>query len=109
MPGRAARRTDNDAASPGGGEPIPGMLLDVDGVLHVGMRAVPGAGEAIDALAARGIDHRFLTNTTTATRASLGAALRGIGLPVKDEALLTAPVATAAYLRRRWPGARCYL
>jgi HAD superfamily hydrolase (TIGR01458 family) len=89
--------------------PIRGMLFDVDGVLHVGMRPVAGAAAAIEQLAARGLRYRFLTNTTTATRVSLGAALRAIGLPVRDEELITAPIATAACLRRRWPEARCYL
>jgi len=88
---------------------VRGLLIDVDGVLHVGMRAVPGAAAALDALASDGIPSRLLTNTTTASRATLGGRLREIGLPVADEALITAPVATAAYVRRRWPTARCYL
>ncbi len=80
-----------------------GYLLDVDGVLHVGMTPVPGAAEFLDGLSARGIPYRLLTNTTTASRASLAERLRGIGLPVADGVLLTAPVATAAYIRRRSP------
>ncbi|HEY7031382.1 MAG TPA: TIGR01458 family HAD-type hydrolase [Thermomicrobiales bacterium] len=90
-------------------EAMRGVLFDVDGVLHVGMRAVPGAAEAIERLGERGIRVRFMTNTTTARRATLAAGLRGIGLPVRDEELMTAPVATAGYVKRRWPGARCYL
>jgi HAD superfamily hydrolase (TIGR01458 family) len=86
-----------------------GFLLDVDGVLHVGVTPVPGAAAFLDGLAARGIPYRLLTNTTTASRASLAERLRGIGLPVADGDLLTAPVATAAFIRRRFPGARCYL
>ena len=86
-----------------------GYLLDVDGVLHVGMTPVPGAASFLDGLAAQGIPYRLLTNTTTASRASLAKRLRGIGLPVVDSGLLTAPVATAAFIRRRYPDARCYL
>lgn len=88
---------------------VAGALLDIDGVLHVGMRPVPGAADALRALSARGIAYRFLTNSTTASRVTLGASLREIGLPVRDEELVTAPVATADYIRHRWPGARCYL
>lgn len=86
-----------------------GYLLDVDGVLHVGMRPIPGAADLLARLDREGIPYRLLTNTTTSSRASLAAALRGIGLPVADGHLITAPVATAAYLRRTRPGARCYL
>ncbi len=86
-----------------------GYLLDVDGVLHVGKTPVPGAAAFLDGLSARSIPYRLLTNTTTASRASLAKRLRGIGLPVADADLLTAPVATAAYIRRRYPAARCYL
>lgn len=86
-----------------------GFLFDVDGVLHVGDRAIPGAAETLQRLADRGFPFRLLTNTTTASRASLAAKLRGMGLPVSEEILLTAPVATAAYVARRFPGQSCYL
>jgi HAD superfamily hydrolase (TIGR01458 family) len=88
---------------------VRGYLFDVDGVLHVGKRAVPGAAELLRELAAEGIPFRLLTNTTTASRASLGARLRGLGLPVDASQLLTAPVATAAYIRRRFPDTPAYL
>ena len=92
-----------------GDPPVGGVLLDVDGVLHVGWRAVPGAGAALAALDRAGLPFRLLTNTTTVSRATLGERLRGLGLPVTDDALITAPLATAAYLRRHHPRARCYL
>ncbi len=88
---------------------VRGYLFDVDGVLHVGDRAIPGAAEALQRLSGQGIPFRLLTNTTTASRATLAARLRGMGLPVSEEILLTAPVATAAYVARRFPGQRCYL
>ncbi len=86
-----------------------GVLMDIDGVLHVSYQPIPGAVEAIRALAERGIPYRFLTNTTTATRQSLSASLAGIGLPVTADDLLTAPAATVTYLKQVFPGARCYL
>jgi HAD superfamily hydrolase (TIGR01458 family) len=88
---------------------IRGFLLDVDGVLHVGSQPVPGAAETLDSFAAAGIPFRLLTNTTTASRASLAARLRGMGLPVAPELLITAPMATAAYVRQRFPCVPCYL
>ncbi len=88
---------------------VRGLLLDVDGVLHVGSRPVPGAAKTLAWLNDNGIPFRLLTNTTTASRATLTARLRAMGLPVSEELLLTAPVATAAYVARRFPGQPCYL
>jgi HAD superfamily hydrolase (TIGR01458 family) len=90
-------------------ERVRGLLFDVDGVLHVGNRPVPGAAETLAFLAEQGIPYRLLTNSTTASRGTLAGKLRAMGLPVADEILLTAPVATADYLARRYPGARCFL
>jgi HAD superfamily hydrolase (TIGR01458 family) len=86
-----------------------GLLLDVDGVLHVGSRPIPGAAELLSDLVAREIPFRLLTNTTTASRATLALRLRAMGLPVTEELLITASMATAAYVRRRFPGVPCYL
>jgi HAD superfamily hydrolase (TIGR01458 family) len=88
---------------------IRGLLLDVDGVLHVGGKPVPGAPELLARLSAQQIPFRLLTNTTTASRATLAAHLRGMELPVEEAMLVTAVQATAAYVRRRYPGVPCYL
>ena len=89
--------------------PVRGWLFDVDGVLHVGSAPVPGARELLRDLLTREIPFRLLTNTTTASRATLAMRLHAIGLPVTEELLITAPMATAAYVRRRFPGVPCYL
>jgi HAD superfamily hydrolase (TIGR01458 family) len=89
--------------------PVRGWLFDVDGVLHVSSRPIPGARELLEDLAAREIPFRLLTNTTIASRATLAARLRAMGLPVTEELLITASMATAAYVRRRFPGVPCYL
>src|SRR3712207_4885561 len=89
--------------------PVRGRLFDVDGVIHVGSQAIPGARELLEDLVAREIPFRLLTNTTTASRATLAARLRAMGLPVTEELLITASMATAAYVRRRFPGVPCYL
>src|SRR5215213_3008385 len=89
--------------------PVRGWLFDVDGVLHVSSRPVSGARELLEDLAARAIPFRLLTNTTTASRATLAARLCAMGLPVTEELLITASMATAAHVRRRFPGVSCYL
>lgn len=88
---------------------IDGFLFDVDGVLHVGRDPIPGAADVLSLLNERAIPYRLLTNTTTASRASLAAKLREMGLPVDEAVLITAPVATAEYVARRFAGQPCYL
>ncbi len=88
---------------------VQGWLFDVDGVLHVGSRPVPSAAELLEELVARRIPFRLLTNTTTASRSTLASRMRSMGFPVSEELLITAPMATAAYVRRRLPGVACYL
>jgi HAD superfamily hydrolase (TIGR01458 family) len=88
---------------------IHGFLFDVDGVLYVGSQAIPGAADVLNALTAHGIPNLLLTNTTTASRATLAARLQEMGLPVTAESLMTAPMATAAYVARRYPSQACYL
>lgn len=98
---------DDDTPFPLAG--VRGLLIDVDGVLRVGEEPIPGAGSTIAALRDRQVPFRLLTNATTASRATLGARLRATGIAIVDDELLTAPVATAAYLHRHFHGARCAL
>jgi HAD superfamily hydrolase (TIGR01458 family) len=88
---------------------VEGLLLDLEGTVAVGGGAIPGAAGALRALRERGVPYRFATNSTGATRAELAAWLRSIGIEVEPRDVVTAPVATAAYLRGHHPGARCLL
>jgi HAD superfamily hydrolase (TIGR01458 family) len=86
-----------------------GVLLDIDGVLHVSMQAVAGATETLLWLEQRGYQICFVTNTTTSSRATLVQNLRGIGLLLDEKRVVTAPVATANYIRQHYPDKRCWL
>jgi len=88
---------------------IGGLLFDIDGVLTVSWEPLPGAADAVAAVRRAGLPVRFVTNTTTRTRARVADALRAAGIDADDEDILTAPVATAAYLRRHHPDAGCFL
>jgi HAD superfamily hydrolase (TIGR01458 family) len=90
-------------------QPVRGVLLDIDGVLHVSMQPVSGAAEALHWLELHGYATCFVTNTTTLARATLAERLQAIGLPVGEEHLITAPVATANYIRQHYPGKRCWV
>ncbi|MFD2689473.1 HAD-IIA family hydrolase [Streptomyces phyllanthi] len=85
------------------------MLIDIDGVLTVSWKPLPGAVEALRHLRASGLAVALLTNTTSRTRASIAGTLADVGFPVTAEDVLTAPAATAAYLAEHFPGARCSL
>jgi HAD superfamily hydrolase (TIGR01458 family) len=89
--------------------PIEGLLLDVDGVLVSVWQPIPGAAEAVAALRRAALPFLLMTNTTTHTRSEIGQALRSSGFEVDAGQIVTAPVATAAYLRASHPGARCWL
>lgn len=88
---------------------IAGVLIDIDGVLTVSWEPIDGAAEAFAELRRRRVPLRLVTNTTTRTRAKIAELLDGAGFGVGVEEVLTAPSATAAYLREHEPGARCFL
>jgi len=90
-------------------DPPGGVLMDMDGVLTVSWEPIPGALEVVDLLRARGTPFRIMTNTTSHTRAALAAELRDAGFDVEPDDVMTAPVATAEYLRGRHSGARVFL
>ncbi|GAU67349.1 putative hydrolase [Streptomyces sp. NBRC 110611] len=85
------------------------MLIDIDGVLTVSWKALPGAVEAMARLRAAGLPFVLVTNTTSRTRAVIAGRLAGEGFPVCPDDILTAPAVTAAYLREHHPDARCLL
>jgi HAD superfamily hydrolase (TIGR01458 family) len=77
---------------------MPAILLDVDGVLHVSGEPIPGAVDAVRRLRAAGHRIRFVTNSTTMSRAQLGNQLRSIGFGVEDGELQTTGGVAASVL-----------
>lgn len=86
-----------------------GIVFDLEGVLHVGYRPLPGASEALAALDQAGLPHVILTNTTSKTRATISARMGEIGMPYPAERIVTAASATVAFLQRRHAGRRVLL
>ena len=84
-----------------------GVLLDVDGVLVTSWEPLSGAVEAVARLRLAGIPFLLVTNTTTRSRESLARDLAPF--EVEPDEILTAPMATAAYLRAEHPGASVHL
>jgi HAD superfamily hydrolase (TIGR01458 family) len=79
---------------------IQGFLLDLDGVLSVGNRPVPGAIEGVRDLRERNFPIRFVSNSTRRSRASVADRLRAMGFSIDEHEILTPAVAAAAILRK---------
>lgn len=85
---------------------VDGLIIDIAGVLTLGGEAIPGAREALQALRARGIPMRFMTNSTIYCRQTLFERLRHLGFPLELDELFTATYMAAQYLATQ--GARTY-
>lgn len=84
---------------------LPGCaLVDLDGVVYEGDRAVLGAAEAVEWLAAIGLPHLFLTNTTSRPRSAIVAQLARMHVDVAAEEILTPPIAAASWLAEHMDG-----
>ncbi len=66
-----------------------GILLDIDGVLHVGDQAIPGAVETLAELRARSAGVRLVTNTTSRPARQIAERLRAMGFELDDSELQT--------------------
>jgi HAD superfamily hydrolase (TIGR01458 family) len=68
------------------------IMLDLDGTLYIGNEPLPGAIDCIRQLRERGIQLRFLTNTTTKSQDELVAQLRVMGFGLEEDELISAPI-----------------
>lgn len=70
-------------------------------MLHVSGNPIPGAAEAVHRLRGDGHRLRFVTNTTTRSRAKLAEELRTAGIEVEDAEVQTTADAAVSALRGR--------
>jgi HAD superfamily hydrolase (TIGR01458 family) len=75
------------------------ILVDVDGVLHVSGAPIAGAASAVRRLRDAGHRLRFVTNTTTRSRAHVVQQLRDLRIELEDEELQTTGVVAARALK----------
>jgi len=80
---------------------VDGLLIDIDGVLTLGEKVIPGAPEVIETLRARQIPFRFMTNTTIYCRYTLLERLHALGFSATLDELYTATYVAARYLREQ--------
>ncbi len=88
---------------------VRGFLLDMDGTFYLSDRLLEGALHFIDVLRAQGKEFLFLTNNSSKHRRQYADKIRGLGLPLKEESVLTSGEATALYLREQHAGASLFV
>jgi len=78
---------------------IRGFIIDLDGVLYVGNRAIDGAKEAIEYLKENGYPFRCVSNTTRKCRHSVATNLSFLGFNIPENNIFTPPLAAIAYMK----------
>ncbi|MGO9489820.1 MAG: TIGR01458 family HAD-type hydrolase [Solirubrobacteraceae bacterium] len=78
-----------------------GLLIDIDGVLHVGAEPIPGAREALELLRDRQIPFRLVTNTTSRSRRLVVDRLLGMGFQLEEDDVLTPAALAVRHCRER--------
>jgi 4-nitrophenyl phosphatase len=95
--------------APGGAaaclRPLRALISDLDGTLLAGNRAQPDLQRFLDFLRKRGIALTVVTNNTVRTPAQYSQKLAAAGANVPPGQILTAAIATAAYLQAELPPA----
>ncbi len=82
-------------------------LLDIDGVLTLSWRPLPGAVETLRWLRDQGIAFGLVTNTSSKPRHEIAAILNEAGMDVSASQIFTAVSSAALFLATRYPDARC--
>ncbi len=83
------------------------VLLDIDGVLTISWKALPGAAQTLKWLRNEGIGFLLVTNTSSRSRREIAGTLTEVGIDVDVSEIFTAVSSPARYLTVRYPSAQC--
>jgi HAD superfamily hydrolase (TIGR01458 family) len=83
------------------GKMVKGILIDLDGVVYVGDRALPGSLDAIRQIRESRIPFKFITNTTRRPRRRIVRDLARLGLGIVAQDLFTPAALARDFLERR--------
>ena len=81
-------------------------LLDLDGVVYLGGKAVPGAAEALRQAADRGMRLAYVTNNASRSPSAIAAQISGMGVAAAASDVVTSAQAAARLLAGRLPPGR---
>ncbi|MFU8875923.1 HAD-IIA family hydrolase [Micromonospora sp. SL4-19] len=79
------------------------VVFDLDGVIYLVDRPIPGAVEAVGRLHAEGRAVAYATNNASRRSSEVADLLTGMGVPTRPEEVVTSAAATAELLRDRLP------
>lgn len=77
------------------------FIFDIDGVVHVMGKPVPGASEAIRSLRTAGKKVLFLTNNAAKTPEGIVEQFAELGIQTQGSEVMTSPIATAYFLKSK--------
>jgi HAD superfamily hydrolase (TIGR01458 family) len=86
---------------------LKGVLIDIDGVLTVSWKPLPGAAECLRWLGESTLQFRLVTNTSSRSRRHIADVLSSAGLQVDPSEISTAVSSAALHLSTHYPGATC--
>jgi len=81
-------------------EGVGALVLDLDGVIYERDVPIPGAARTVRRLRETGVPIRFLTNTTSRSRAGLADRLAAMDIEAGIDEIQSPPAAAARHLRR---------
>jgi HAD superfamily hydrolase (TIGR01450 family) len=79
------------------------VIFDLDGVVYLIDKPIPGAAAAIERLRGDGVHVAYATNNASRRAADVAALLTGMGVPANADEVLNSAGAAAAVLARRLP------
>jgi HAD superfamily hydrolase (TIGR01450 family) len=79
------------------------LVLDLDGVVYLGDRSVPGAADALAAVRAAGTGIEFVTNNASRRAEQVAEVLRGHGVAADPGEVITSAQGAGAVLAERLP------
>ncbi|MEU8137992.1 HAD-IIA family hydrolase [Streptodolium elevatio] len=84
-------------------------LLDLDGVVYTGQKAVPHAPEALERARGMGMALAYVTNNASRTPEAVAAHLTEIGVPADPSDVVTSAQAAARLVAERFPAGSAVL
>lgn len=76
------------------------LLFDLDGVLYQDNAIIDGAAETLDWARQQSLPYLFVTNTSSRPRSAIVAELRGYGIDITEDIIITPAVAACQWLRQ---------
>src|SRR5258708_16164750 len=84
-------------------------LLDLDGVVYSGQRAIPGAVDALAAAREAGLRLAFVTNNASRSPSAVAQHLSGLGVAATSADVVTSAQAAATLIANRFPAGSAVL